>query len=66
MPWWIWGAGGHVRTPAPDWDLLLCTLDKELTVLPPGADPASHPRWVESAAVPAQFFRRVACLLVQE
>jgi len=42
----------HVRTPAPDWDLLLCTLDEELTVLPPGADPASHPRWVECAAVP--------------
>ena len=35
-----------------DWELLLCTLDEELTVLPEDADPTSHPQFLSAARVP--------------
>jgi hypothetical protein len=42
------------RSPEPHaaGELLLCTLDEEVDILPPGADFASHPQWVSASAVP--------------
>ena len=38
-----------------DWELLLCTLDDELSVLPAGlGDPTSHPQWLSAASVPEE------------
>ena len=35
-----------------DWELLLCTLEDELSWLPSEADPTSHPKLIESAVMP--------------
>lgn len=35
-----------------DFELLLCTLDEELTILPADADPTSHPLWLSASKTP--------------
>ena len=43
----------HARPIQPDdWELLLCTLDEELSILPAHVDPASHPQFVSAARMP--------------
>ena len=42
----------HLPVQPDDWELLLCTLDEEVDILPPHLDPTAHPQWLDAARIP--------------